>query len=80
MKYMVIETFIPGKKDQVYERFNSTGRLLPEGLNYIDSWLEQDGNRFFQLMETDTPSLFESWIEKWVDLVVFEIIPLKTEK
>ncbi len=77
MKYMVIETFKSGKKDQVYERFNEKGRLLPEGLIYIDSWLEKDGNRCFQLMETNQPTLFEKWVEKWVDLIEFEIIPIE---
>ncbi len=77
---MVIETFKSGKKDQAYERFNSAGRFLPEGLTFINSWLEKDGNRCFQLMETDTPSLFDSWIKKWVDLVEFEIIPLEIEQ
>jgi uncharacterized protein DUF3303 len=75
-RYMVIEHFAPGMKGKVYERFDQKGRMLPEGLKYIDSWLEQDGDRCFQLMETDDPSYFDRWIENWKDLVGFEIIAL----
>jgi hypothetical protein len=73
---MVIETFKPGCKDHVYERFHKKGRMLPEGLAYLNSWLEKDGDRCFQLMETDNPSLFQQWIQGWHDLVRFEIIEI----
>jgi len=73
---MVIETFGPGCKEAVYERFQQKGRMLPDGLSYIDSWLEQDGDRCFQLMETDSPGLFDAWIDHWKDLVSFEIVEL----
>ena len=51
--------------------------MLPDGLGYIDSWLEKDGDRCFQLMETDSPDLFEKWIASWSDLVSFEVIELE---
>lgn len=75
-QYMVIETFRPGCKPQVYHRFQERGRLLPPGLNYLQSWLERDGNRCFQLMETTDPNLFNLWTERWQDLVSFEVIEL----
>ncbi len=76
MKYMVIETF---KADRavVYERYDQQGRMMPDGLHYIDSWIERDGNRCFQLMETETPELFQSWTAKWSDLVDFEIVAIE---
>jgi hypothetical protein len=74
---MVVETFAPGKRSAVYERFQTQGRLLPEGLSYIDSWVEKHGERCFQLMETSRPELFEQWISRWRDLVSFEIIELE---
>jgi hypothetical protein len=77
MKYMVIETFKPGAKELVYERFRQKGRMLPDGLRYIDSWLEKDGDRCFQLMETDSRKLFEQWTGSWSDLVSFEIVELE---
>ena len=75
-RYMVIEHFAPGTKSKVYERFDLKGRMLPDGLIYVDSWLEKDGDRCFQLMETDDPSLFSRWMDCWKDLVTFEIIAL----
>jgi Protein of unknown function (DUF3303) len=75
-RYMVIEHFAPGAKATIYERFHQNGRMLPDGLVYIDSWLEKDGDRCFQLMETGDRSLFDAWVECWNDLVRFEIIEL----
>lgn len=73
---MVIESFRPGCRGKVYERFHQKGRMLPEGLIYLSSWLEKDGDRCFQLMETDDPSLFQVWLDEWKDLVAMEIVEL----
>lgn len=73
---MVIERFLPGCKQKVYERFHAQGRMLPEGLVYLNSWLEKGGDRCFQLMETDQPSLFAAWTHRWKDLVSFEVVEL----
>jgi hypothetical protein len=73
---MVIETFFPGYKEKVYERFHRKGRMLPEGLTYRDSWLEKDGDRCFQLMETNDPALFQKWLKNWKDLGTIEVIEL----
>lgn len=75
-KYMVIETFRSGALEKVYQRFHSKGRMLPEGLRYIDSWLEKNGQRCFQLMETDNPELFTQWTQHWDDLTEFEIVEI----
>lgn len=80
MKYLALETFRPGCKERVYERFQEKGRLLPDGLRYIDSWPERDGDRCFQLMETDSPELFNQWTAAWSDLVSFEIIELESRE
>ncbi len=73
---MVIEQFAPGATEKVYERFQEKGRMLPSGLVYIESWLAEAGDRCFQLMETNDPSLFDRWTDAWKDLVRFEIIEL----
>lgn len=73
---MVIERFLPGCKEKVYERFHEKGRMLPEGLAYVNSRLEKDGERCFQLMETDNPPLFQVWFDHWKDLVAIEIVEL----
>ncbi|HXX36251.1 MAG TPA: DUF3303 family protein [Thermodesulfobacteriota bacterium] len=73
---MVIETFFPGCKQKVYERFYAKGRMLPEGLVYLNSWLEKDGDRCFQLMEAADFSLFGVWLENWKDLLSIEVIEI----
>ena len=72
-KYMVIETYKQGCLEEVYERFHRNGRMMPPDLNYIDSWLQSDGSRCFQLMETDNPASFSQWTKHWEDLMHFEI-------
>ena len=74
--YMVIESFLPGCQDKIYQRFHEKGRMLPEGLAYVNSWLEKDGDRCFQLMQTDDPSLFQVWFEHWKDLMAIEIVEI----
>ena len=76
MQYMVIESFKPGKTDEVYARFNEKGRMLPDGLYYIDSWLTSDRSKCYQLMSTDNLSLFDAWIAEWEDLTDIEIVEL----
>ena len=75
-QYMVIESFIENCTEKVYRRFHDKGRMLPEGLIYLDSWLTKDGTRCFQLMETEHHELFREWTEKWDDLTHFEIIEI----
>lgn len=70
---MVIERFTHGP-GPVYERADRRGRLLPAGLRYVDSWVEDTLGRCFQLMETADPRLFDEWIAGWDDLVEFEIV------
>jgi len=76
MLFMVVEQFKNHNARQVYSRAREKGRMLPEGLYYLDSWVTSDFNRCFQLMKTSDPSLFRKWIEKWEDLVEFEVIPV----
>ena len=75
-KYMIVERFKEGRLDQVYERYNERGRLLPEGLYYLHSWVNKENNICFQLMETKNEELFAVWIREWEDLVDFEIFPV----
>jgi hypothetical protein len=76
VRYMVIETYTRGPAP-VYARAAERGRLLPPGLSYLESWIDERGlDRCFQLMETEDPSLFEEWTASWSDLVEFEIVPV----
>jgi len=75
---MVIEHFKNRDAAPVYRRFDENGRMMPEGLKYIDSWVEPNFERCFQLMETDDPALFREWVDNWQDLVDFEVVPVVT--
>jgi hypothetical protein len=77
MKYMIIETFKAGMADKIYGRFNEKGRMLPDEVHYLDSWLSTDRRKCFQLMEADRFELIEEWICKWDDLMEFEIVSVQ---
>jgi hypothetical protein len=75
--YMVVERFNEGP-GPVYERAAEKGRLLPAGLTYVDSWVDDRLERCFQLMEADDPRLLDEWTARWSDLVEFEVVPVIT--
>jgi hypothetical protein len=72
---MVVEHFRQGP-EPVYARAAARGRMLPAGLEYVDSWVDERLDRCFQLMETDDPALFDQWIAQWRDLADFEVVPV----
>ena len=78
MLFMVIERFKDGDAAAVFRRFRERGRMLPEGLRYLDSWVAADLGRCFQLMDCDDAALFDQWISRWQDLVEFEVVPVVT--
>ena len=75
---MIIEHFRNGDAAPVYERFRARGRLAPDGLRYIGSWVTPDLARCYQVMECDDPSLLDIWLAAWSDLVDFEVQPVIT--
>ena len=78
MLYMIIENFRDGDARPVYRRFRERGRMAPEGLQYVASWVTDDMRRCFQVMECDDRALLDAWIEQWRDIVDFEIVPVIT--
>jgi len=78
--YMVIENFKNGDAVPVYRRFRDRGRVAPEGLSYISSWVNDQFDRCYQLMETEDRALLDRWIANWSDLVDFEVHPVITSK
>jgi Protein of unknown function (DUF3303) len=72
-QYMVVEHFKGGDAVPVYRRFRDRGRLAPEGLSYLSSWVDVNLKRCYQLMETDDPDLLDRWLAAWSDLVDFEV-------
>jgi hypothetical protein len=77
---MVIEHFRNGDAAPLYQRFRERGRMAPEGLDYIASWVTPDLTRCYQVMETPDRALLDQWMANWSDLVEFEVHPIITSK
>jgi hypothetical protein len=80
MLFMVIERFKDRNPAPIYARLREQGRSMPEGLKYVDSWIEANFDRCFQLMECDDVALLQRWILQWRDLMEFEIVPVASSK
>jgi hypothetical protein len=78
MLYMVIETFRDGDARPVYRRFRDKGRLAPDGLGYVSSWVTPDMRICYQVMECDDVRLLEQWMDAWRDIVDFQYFPVVT--
>ena len=78
MLYMVIERFKDGAAPEIYRRFRERGRMMPDGLEYISSWISHDLKTCWQLMQTDSGEKFEQWTRNWDDLMEFDIVPVRT--
>lgn len=76
MQYMIVEHFRDGGPEAVYARFRERGRMAPEGLRYVSSWVSRNGARCFQVMECDDGALLDQWMAAWSDLVEFDVIPV----
>ena len=73
---MIVERFRNQDPVPVYRRFRERGRLAPEGLHYVSSWVDEKLELCFQLMETDDWGLLEEWIANWNDIVDFDVYPV----
>ncbi|HET7373285.1 MAG TPA: DUF3303 family protein [Gemmatimonadaceae bacterium] len=78
MQFVIIEKFRGGDPVPVYRRFRDRGRLAPDGLRYVASWVTEDLTRCYQVMECDDRTLLDEWIANWKDIVDFEVIPAMT--
>lgn len=78
MLYMIIERFHPGKVKDLYMRFEQKGRMLPEGVQYLNSWIDNQVRICYQVMESDSEEKIHQWINSWNDLADFEVIPVIT--
>ena len=78
MLFMVIEIPKDGDWHPVGERFRREGRLMPDEVEYIESWMDLTGTRCFQIMEAPRVELMHEWTRRWQDLVDFEVIPILT--
>lgn len=80
MLFMVVERFKDGDAVAVYRRYREQGRMMPQGLKYVESWVESNYGRCFQLMECDDARLLQQWMARWEDLIEFEVVPVVTSK
>ena len=78
MLFMVIEHFRAGSAPEVYRRFRDRGRMAPEGVRYVSSWVDFNFDRCFQVMEADSESRLREWTAKWDDLIDFELVAVRT--
>jgi hypothetical protein len=78
--FMIVEHFKNGDAVPVYRRFRERGRLAPEGLEYVASWVDEKLERCFQLMESEDAKLLDEWMANWSDLTDFEVYPVITSQ
>jgi hypothetical protein len=78
MLFMVIERFKNRDAKPVYTRFKEEGRMMPDGLKYVGSWIESNFDRCFQVMECEDERLLHEWAERWRDLMDIEFVPVLT--
>ncbi len=76
MLFMVVETFKLGNADAIGERFRTKGRMMPDDLGYLASWLNEQGTICYQLMEAPSLAAFDAWTRNWSDLMDFQITPV----
>ena len=75
---LVVERYKDERAVDIYRRARDRGRMLPEGLRYISSWVDLDYSTCFQVRETADVGLFDRWTRSWADLIDFEIVPVRT--
>ena len=80
MLFMIIERFKNGDALPVYRRFRDCGRLAPDGVSYVSSWVDTGMERCYQVMEAADSGLINEWVANWSDIVDFEIVPVITSK
>jgi hypothetical protein len=76
MLWMIVERFRNGDAVPVYRRFRERGRMAPEGLRYVDSWVTEDFTTCYQVMECDDRALLDEWMANWRDLTDFDVFPV----
>ncbi|HEX2125085.1 MAG TPA: DUF3303 family protein [Thermoleophilaceae bacterium] len=73
---MIVERFAAGRARDIYRRVREEGRMFPDGLRYVDSWVQADLRGCYQLMECDDVALLQEWVARWGELADFRIVPV----
>lgn len=74
--YMIVESYKHGKSGEIYRRLAERGRMMPMGLEYIDSWIEENLQKCYQVMKSENLDKIHEWMDHWNDLMDFEVIPV----
>lgn len=80
MLFMVIEHFRDGSAADVYRRFRDRGRMAPDSVKYVASWVDFDFRRCFQVMDAPSRHDLDAWMRNWADLVRFEVVPVRSSE
>jgi Domain of unknown function (DUF3303) len=80
MLFMVVERFKNRDAKVIYARLDEKGRMMPDGLRYVASWIETNFDRCFQVVEADDERLLHEWADRWRDIVDFEFVPVLTSE
>ena len=78
MLYMIIERFYPGKIKELYKRLDEEGRFIPEGVTYVDSWIDEKIETCYQVMESESREKLQEWMDNWTGFCEWEVIPILT--
>ena len=78
MLFMVIERFKSGKAPEIYRRFRERGRMAPDDVTYVASWVDLTFERCYQVMDAENEARLREWTKHWEDLTDFEIVPVRT--
>jgi hypothetical protein len=78
--YMVVEQFKNKNPLPVYKRYRAKGRMMPEGVEYVASWVEEDMGRCYQVMRAESRKLLDQWLSNWRDIVDFEVYGVITSQ
>lgn len=76
--FMVIERFIGGDARAIYQRLQEKGRMMPENIKYVGSWIADDMSHCYQVMEAELAADFQPWMDEWSDLMEFSVVPVVT--
>ncbi|MFO1089661.1 MAG: DUF3303 family protein [Hyphomicrobiales bacterium] len=80
MLFMCVEDFSGKDRRAIYRRFRDQGRMMPDNLKFVESWVSADMRKCFVLMEADNVQVLQRWMARWCDMAEFDILPVTTGK
>ncbi|MCB9081664.1 MAG: DUF3303 family protein [Lewinellaceae bacterium] len=78
MLYLIIEKFYPGKVKELYQRLDTEGRFLPDGVTYVGSWIDENIETCYQVMDSPSREKLQEWMDHWAGYCEWEVMPVIT--